>query len=188
MAVHVLTRWPKSDLPSVDVTSSSGYWSALSPFKLGPVQLYDNRWSQNMENGWQYSKVYREHADGLLNLIPSQAYWNWANDGWNNPRAVRYPMGKGAKPLYSRWAGENLGYIEARKRIYIPLYSQAVRFYAMEQFRDLKNFAAGRDIVIRDYDAYDRRKLGYSWDDVINDPTRKMGHGFVLAMMIEGVL
>lgn len=188
MAVHVLTHWAKSDLPSVDVTSSSGYWSALSPFKLGPVQLYDNRWSQTMENGWQYAKVYREHTYEDLNHIPSQAYWSWANDGWNNPRAVRYPMGKGATPLYSLWAEDRLDYIEARKRIYIPLYSQAVRFYAKEQFRHLKYFAMGRDIVIRDYDAYDHQKIGYSWDDVINDPARKMGHGFVLAMMIEGVL
>jgi len=44
------------------------------------------------------------------------------------------------------------------------------------------------DIAIRDYDSYDHISLGYSWDDVINDPSRKMGHGFVLAMMIEGVL
>lgn len=187
MAVHVMTRWAKSDLPSVDVTSGHGYWSALSPFKLGPVQLYDNRWSQNMENGWQYAKVYREHTWGVLRA-PAQSYWSWATEGWYNPRAVRYPMGKGAKPLYSLWAGENLGYIEARKRIYIPLYSQAVRFHAMKQLQELKNFAMGRDIVLRDYDAYDHQKLGYSWDDVINDPARKMGHGFVLAMMIEGVL
>jgi hypothetical protein len=34
----------------------------------------------------------------------------------------------------------------------------------------------------------DHRARGYSWEDVINDPDRKMGRGFVLAMMIEGVL
>ena len=73
-------------------------------------------------------------------------------------------------------------------RIYIPLYAQAVRMYALASFTALRSFAAVQDIAILDYDAYDHRRLGYSWDDVINDPTRKMGHGFVLAMMIEGVI
>jgi hypothetical protein len=42
--------------------------------------------------------------------------------------------------------------------------------------------------VLRDFDAYDHRSLGYTWGDVMNDPHRKMGHGFVLAMMIGNVL
>ncbi len=181
MTVYVLPRWEKTDLPSYDVTSASGYWSALSPFKLGPVMLYLGEWSKNMENAWQYSKFYPEHQE-------KGNYWAWAKAGWGNPRAVRYPMGKGAKPLYSLWADERLGYIQARKRIYIPLYAQAVRFYAMGQLDTLRWASKEGDIVIRDYDAYDHRRLGYSWDDVINDPERKMGHGFVLAMMIEGLL
>jgi hypothetical protein len=48
--------------------------------------------------------------------------------------------------------------------------------------------AQQQDLVLVDFDAYDHRALGYSWADVMNDPERKMGHGFVLAMMIEGVL
>jgi hypothetical protein len=35
-------------------------------------------------------------------------------------------QGRGAKPLYSLWDGEKLGYIDARKRIYAPLYASAV--------------------------------------------------------------
>jgi uncharacterized protein DUF6939 len=166
-------------MPSVDVTSTSGNGSDFSPFTLGPVMLYSNTWSRNMENGWQYAKVYPEHV---------QDYWTWAKAGWDNPRAVRYPMGKGAKPLYSLWCGEGLGYIAARKRIYMPLYSQAIRFYRPASLQWLREQAARGDIAIKDYDAYDHRTLGYSWDDVINDPSRKMGHGFVLAMMLEGVL
>ena len=149
----------------------------LSPMLLGPVPLYDGMWSRTMENAWQFSKVY-----------PACVYWPWARAGWDNPRAVRYPVGRGAKPLYSLWAGEQLGYIAARKRIYIPLYAQAVRFHQLSLLADLRNRACQGDIVILDFDAYDHRALGYSWDDVVNDPDRKMGHGFVLAMMIEGVI
>ena len=35
-------------------------------------------------------------------------------------------MGRGAKPEYSLWDGDHLLYIEARLRIYAPLYAQAV--------------------------------------------------------------
>jgi hypothetical protein len=97
-------------------------------------------------------------------------------------------MGRGARPLYSAWAGEKLGYIAARRRIYAPLYAQAVRFRQLDVFLRLRSWAQQADVVLIDFDAYDHRALGYSWEDVINDPGRKMGHGFVLAMMIEGVI
>ena len=182
MSVFVLPRWGSTGaLPRYDVTTGGPEpFRQLSPMLLGPVMLYDGNWSRTVENAWQYSKVYPEFA--------LEGYGAWARAGWDNPRAVRHPMGKGARPLYSLWAGDKLDYITARKRIYIPLYAQAVRFYRMTLLQMLCGAAANGSIAITDYDAYDHRALGYSWDDVVNDPERKMGHGFVLAMMIEGVL
>lgn len=166
---------------AADVTTHGQQYRPLSPMLLGPVPLYGGMWSRTMENAWQFAKFYALHHETVN-------YWPWARAGWDNPRAVRYPMGRGAKPLFSLWAGEELGYIEARKRIYAPLYAQAVRFHQLELFLNLRERARLGDIVITDFDAYDHRALGYSWDDVMNDPDRKMGHGFVLAMMLEGVL
>ena len=182
MTVFVLPKWVKTNMPTYDVTSG-GNAKEFSPFTLGPVPLYGGLVSKNMENAWQYSKLYPEQQ-GLGN------YYEWAKAGWLNDRAVRYPMGKGAKPLFSIWDGNALDYIEARKQIYIPLYSWAVRTYQFRAFMDLRREwqSNDHDFVIKDYDAYDHRGLGYSWEDVINDPERKMGHGFVLAMMIEGRL
>jgi hypothetical protein len=177
----------KAGLPAHDVTTHGTYFRPLSPMLLGPVPLYEGLCSRTMENAWQYAKVYPQHAgqDGW----PGLEYWDWARAGWDNPRGVRYPMGKGAPPLYSLWAGERLDYIAARRRIYIPLYAQAVRFYQSGLLATLRQQArTSIGLVIQDFDAYDHRALGYSWDDVISDPDRKMGHGFVLAMMIEGVL
>lgn len=188
MTVYVLPPGRAPDgCPAANVTTRGSFYRPLSPMLLGPVPLYGGLWSRTMENAWQYSKVYPEHAspDGF----PGSEWWNWAREGWDNPRAVRYPMGKGSKPLYSLWAGGKLGYVQARKRIYIPLYAQAVRMHQLDFFAHLMRLASDvTDLVIEDFDAYDHRALGYSWDDVINDPDRKMGHGFVLAMMIEGVL
>lgn len=187
MSVYVLPRWAKADpeLPVIDVTSGgNGKWA--SPFTLGPVMLYGGNWSRNMENGWQYAKVYPEHFDGPM---VSDRYFTWAQTGWASTYAHRYPMGKGAKPAFALWAGQELGYIEARKRIYMPLYSTAVRMYQLNQLcRLMQTHDAFGNIVLKDYDAYDHRALGYSWDDVISDPAKKMGHAFVLAMMLEGVL
>lgn len=190
MTVYVLPPRAAGDrVPAhkvFDVTTRGGKYRPLSPMLLGPVPLYDGMFSQVMENAWQYSKVYPEHQHG--------GYWPWAAAGWANPRADRYPMGKGAKPLYSLWANDQLGYTEARGRIYLPLYAQAVRFHQLDLLMQLRGETVAwaergaGDIVITDFDAYDHRALGYSWEDVINDPDRKMGHGFVLAMMIEGVI
>jgi Family of unknown function (DUF6939) len=182
MTIRVMPKWnrTKIEAPTYDVTSG-GDWDVFSPFTLGPIPLYGGYRSLNMENGWQYSKIYAKHSD-------AGTYYEWAVAGWNNPRAVRYPMGKGAKPLCSMWDGYALDYINARKQIYIPLYTFAIRTYQFRRFWELKTIADAGDIVILDYDAYDHYSYGYSWDDVINDPTRKMGHGFVLAMMLEGRL
>lgn len=179
MTVYVLPPHTHTPLPVFDVTTHGSAYRPLSPMLLGPVMLYGGYWSRTMENAWQYAKLYQEHAHD---------YWTWAQAGWDNPHAVRYPLGKGARPLHTLWAGDKLDYTAARKRVYIPLYAQAVRFGQLNLFLNLRAETRCQDIAIRDFDAYDHRALGYSWDDVINDPDRKMGHGFVLAMMIEGFL
>jgi hypothetical protein len=173
--------------PVCDVTTHGSLYRPLSPMLLGPIMLYNGLWSRTVENAWQYSKVYPEHVqeDGF----PGRAWLDWAQYGWDNPCGVRYPMGKGARPLYSAWAGTKLDYIAARRRIYIPLYAQAVRFYQLDLFIGLlRDTVARPDLIICDFDAYDHQALGYTWEDVITDPDRKMGHGFVLAMMIDGFL
>lgn len=167
----------------INTTSISRDWGkGFSPFFLGPVVLYDGRIAQNMENAWQYSKVYTEHVDEDGN--PATAYWDWASEGWSDYKAHRYPMGKGAKPLYSYWDGQKLTYIQARRKIYIPLYSAAVRNTIA--FAKLCELALAQDIWLWDFDGWDYRSLGMDLDDVPDCETRKMGHAFVLAAMIEG--
>ena len=133
MKVKVISfKDPTPDGLIINTTSRSKNWSrGLSPFFLGPLKLYDEYKSFNVENGWQYSKVYKIFVgeDGE----PTKDYFDWAIKGWNKKWANRYPMGKGAVPEYSYWAGEKLGYIKARKKIYIPLYSRAVRYTSAYQ-------------------------------------------------------
>jgi hypothetical protein len=165
---------------AIDVTSRSTSWSRLlSPFLLGPCKLYGGFTSRTMENAWQYSKVYPDFAgpDGK----PSPRYFTWAQAGWAAPRASRYPMGKGAAPLYSWRDGEELDYLQARERIYLPLYRDAAA--GTPAFAALREkYEKDGSITLWDYDGYDRADL--SLYEVLRNPAQKMGHAFVLAMML----
>ncbi len=162
-------------------STSTDFGKELSPFFLGPVDLYFGYTSKNVENAWQYSKVYPEYDfDGL----PSYNYIYWAKEGWAKKEAVRYPMGKGAVPLYSFWDGYALDYITARQKIYIPLYAKAVKkTKALERLKNLHE--SGQDIVLFDFDGYHTKD---NMRTIICNPDKKMGRAFVIKMILEGLI
>lgn len=171
----------------INTTSSSKTWTrGLSPFVLGPVKLYAGNVSHNMENGYQFAKVYKHHI-GKLGL-PTEDYWKWAEEGWKSEYAHRYPMGKGAIPEYTYWNGHKYGYIDARKNVYIPLYVAAVKKSGMLSRLEREYHNNWKCVTLFDFDGYDFRSKGMTFKDVINDPTQKMGHGHVLAMLLEGYI
>ena len=169
-------------------TTSRGPFKDLSPFYLGPYAWWNaagNRTvCQVFENLWQYSKVYPQHA---VNGMPTQEFFEWRAQGFAKRRAERYPMGKGAKPLYSWWNESALSYIEARRVIYIPLYRSLVlrtKSYAM-----LYNWALqGYDIALRDFDGYDHVSQNMTLQDVIDNPKRSLGHAFIIYGLLTGEL
>jgi len=193
MTVHVIPVWEKNpyNCPEVSTVSSSGASvRELSPFILTvPCSLSDTQGklfgSIVFENLWQFSKVYKEHLtpDGW----PSAEWFEWRIKGWADRWAHRYPMGKGRRPEYSYWDGEKLGYIEARKKIYAPIYAEhVVKTVCYSLLEEL--YTEHGEVTLKDYDAYDHIKMGMSLIEVINNPNRKMGHAFVLAMLLEGKL
>lgn len=176
-------RDPKPEGLIINTTSRSSNWShGLSPFFLGPCKLYDNFVSLNMENAWQYCKVYKNFIDS--NGDPTYEYFDWARVGWHKKKADRYPMGKRAVPEYSYWDGEKLDYIMARKKIYVPLYYKAVK--DSPAYSKLKEIYQENEIIyLWDFDGYDNESLNMSLNDALNCKTKKMGHAFVLARMLE---
>jgi hypothetical protein len=191
MSIYVLGssseyNYPEDEDKIINTTSRSNTWSrGLSPFVLGPVKLYGEYTAKNVENGWQYSKVYMQHTN--YKLDPSPAYFKWAKAGWDKQYADRYPMGHGVKPLYSYWDGEKLTYVEARKRIYIPLYSTAAR--NTDAFKKLKQiYESEKDIWLWDFDAYNLTPGTFKYQDLIDNENSKLGHAYVLAMMLEGII
>lgn len=183
MTVYVLPLNSKPIGRVFNVTSrSQDKFRALSPFLLGPVDLYDGHVAKNVENAWQYTKVYKVHDNAG---IPNTEYWKWAEAGWDSTYANRYPMGKGAVPEYSWWKNKQFNYIEARRSIYFTLYRRAVLNYARAEFNEISIASKAGDISILDFDAYNHHELNMSLTDVLNNTNRKMGHGFVLARMLE---
>jgi hypothetical protein len=170
----------------INTTSrSSESWSrALSPFFLGPIAFDDGRVAKRMENAWQFSKVYPGHVDA--DGHPNDIWRRWSAAGFASDRAERYPMGRGAKPLYLWTGSERLDYIEARREVYFPLYRDAVG--AGNAFVRLVELAKEhRSLYLWDFDGYDHDASGMRLSSVIANPTRPMGHAFVLkAMLLYG--
>ncbi len=187
MTVHVLPVWEKNPYDCPEVSTVSSYGASireLSPFILGPIVEGSPR-SENFENLWQFSKVYPPHLDACGN--PSPKWFDWRAKGFADKHAHRYPMGKGRIPMYSYWDGEKLGYIVARKRIYATIYAKYVaKTVCYSLLEEL--YKEHGEVTLKDYDAYDHIKMGMSLIEVINNPDRKMGHAFVLAMLLEDKL
>jgi len=180
---------PKGDFPwfiNTTSRSSNPFGREFSPFFLGPVVMYKGSpagEALNVENAWQFSKVYKKYVgeDGE----PSNDWRVWARKGFRNPKAFRYPMGKGAIPEYSYWNGEKLSYIQARKKIYIPLYKTAIKQHRQEPFKKLCNiYERERRLTLWDYDGYNRKNLNMSPEEVVNNEELTMGHAFVVEQLL----
>lgn len=168
----------------VDTTSNSGDFRELSPFVLSAPP------AKRFENLWQFSKVYKKDIMSI-DGYPDASWYKWRDAGYASDKAVRYPMGKGAIPEYSLWNEEQLDYTGARKKIYAPEYAKNVEpTESYKRLKGLYDYTNGlfKELILLDYDAYDHIALNMSLIDVINNPRRKMGHAFVLIMMLTGML
>ncbi len=173
----------------VDTTSHSTSWTrGLSPFVLGPCDCsFENCRSWNVENAYQFARVHDIHDDDGQ---PNVEWYKWAMAGFANKKANRRPMGfimgKAPKPLYAWYRGEKYGYIEGRKEIYIPLYAKSASksnaYWHLKAMHEI-----GVDIALRDFDGYRIDALNMTLEDVVNS-TATMGHAFVLAMMLNGMI
>jgi len=184
-------KYPDEDVV-VTVSVANGWSRGLSPFYLGPCQLWGGHWAEKVESAWQFSKLYAAHAGS--NGQPTQAWLDWAVAGWANPRASRYPIGKGVKPLCSCWRSYKsptgmmtLDYVTARKWIYIPIYSEAVlksSAWPILQKKYAEVTAAGRTLYLVDFDVWPNSLEHSLYSEIVSHPTRSMGHSYVLAMML----
>lgn len=166
---------------------SDDFGQRFSPLLMGPCD-FENGWAYNVENAWQYSKVYPEHIGEQGQILPE--YFQWREQGFKNKQAIRYPMGKkGSKPLFSLLGGKRLDYILARKKIYLPLYQEQLNnLHGDKAFMDqaVQFLHENRNgiIEIKDFDVV---RIGFDGshhgliEEKLNDPAKPFGHGYMVA-------
>ena len=172
----------------------------LSPPYIGPVECYDGLKSRTFERAWECAKVYPWMADADGN--PGEGYFAWRNMMWAEFSELDIPplpfpertSSLCPNPLYAWWKvdGEfrKLGYIAARKAIYMPLYAKAV--VETEAYRRLVELRdSGKNLMLIDFDGYNihhPKYYSFTYRDAIHCPLLQMGHGFILAMLLEGLI
>jgi hypothetical protein len=217
--------------PVVVMTASTKYGS-LSPYELrdpkGRIvecayqfsKIYStvpktcervSRWDHTVIWEWP-EQEHARYVNGQLQILP--AYLQWRQAGMAVQKPIRYPVGRKARSECIGALGENpdgslnpqiLSYIEARKKIYVPLYSEAV--VKQPQFKELQQrVAAGQNLLIIEVDAAHQESLPYyiqkygvradfivnecilaepvGLEILLNDPTHNFGHGFVLSALL----
>ena len=141
--------------------------------------------------------------------LPGPSYFKWRDEMWakteedfSTPGDMRRPAGKGNSKncKYAWWKVDGkfkrLYYVPSRKAIYIPLYAKAVvKTEAYRRLVELRD--AGKNLMLIDFDGYNPYHSFYgfasddavqTYNDVIHCHLLKMGHGFVLAMLLEGLI
>jgi hypothetical protein len=136
----------------------------------------------------QASKVWEdeEAADGL----PTKEWYERRAKLWADKKGHRWvKKGKdksGNKNIakYSLWGkSKKLSYLEARRRIYAPIYSAHVR--QTEAYKELeKMHKEGVNLLLLGFDGYNRD--GKTWKECFEDISKPFGHEQCLAAMLEG--
>jgi hypothetical protein len=194
---HVDKKWPaKEGYKNINCCSGAqGIFKFLSPMKLVPsVYEYDGEetiQATNIENLWQFSKVWPGEEDPDTGL-PNKEWFERRKNGWLDVKAHRH-VKKGPKdatnrniPMYSYWKGEKLSYLEARKKIYCPIYAQEV--VKSEAYKKLHKMVheEGYNVSILGFDGIDYHAEGKTLKELFDDPSRPFGHELLLCGLLTG--
>lgn len=131
------------------------------------------------------TKMYDETGFAIHDFIPNQAWFDRRAKYWSDPvphrRIKRGDKKNNDDPMFCWWRGDALPYVEARCRMYIPMYADLAS--KTPAFKELKALVgAGHDVLLIGYDGYkiERRPI-----ELLADPTVRFGHELVLACMLH---
>ena len=166
----LLKKYPNAII--ADVTShAKDSLVKLSPFFPHggiPVPFSDNVTAECVEAIWQGLKVF-ESADVDVNMFQNGTMKN-----------IKRTVRKFGKPLGHRKGingTELLGYIEARKLIYIPTYKWVLENKVQNIIERLREASQTKDIVLLDYNT----------NCDVDDPKQPLSHAFLVKAYVEGI-
>lgn len=196
-------KWPLvPNTTRVDVTSANlKYRKDLSPLFVGPTTAPDGTVFDRFENAWQYSKVYPQLGHyGKLSKTETPKWFEWRKRGQTklrNGKGIRTDSrvsklkkvwrdtGKPWTPMHSRWGNEQLGYIEARKKIYVPEYLKLIR--KTKTIKQLKKSQDSYLFIDLDGPPKVEELSGELLEKMLNDPNHLFGHGYCVAAIVAGL-
>ena len=167
---NILKKYP--DAIIADVTShAEDDLIKLSPFYPHggiPVPFSEGVTATCVEAVWQGLKVF-ESADVDMKMFKNESMKN-----------IKRTVRKFGKPLGHRKGvngTELLGYIEARKLIYIPTYKWVLEHKVQSIIERLRKASQTKTIVLLDYNT----------NCDVDDPKKPLSHAFLIKAYVEGL-
>ena len=169
-AENILNKHPEAILADVTSQAKDGLVK-LSPFyPHGDIPVpFSPGWTATcVESVWQGLKVF-EHANVDIEMFK--------NDTMKNlKRTVR----RFGKPLGHRRGVDGtklLGYIEARKEIYVPTYRWVLEHKVQNIIKRLREASRDKTIVLLDYNT----------NCDVDDGSKPLSHAYLIKAYIEGL-
>lgn len=193
---------------NINVTSGNSKWKSLSPMKLGPFHLIEqkvvtpwyhdgihpgftsiNEFQQmlpctNLENIWQGSKIFNIdlNKDNVIQPSFFERRKKMAYDIKPHRRAL--PKKDGV-PISSYWDGKYYSYLDSRV-IYCNLYTNLV--IKTSEYNELVNMRNnGINLQIIGYDGQDIPINYESMKNAYLDPNKPFGHELVLCCLLTNI-
>lgn len=167
---NILKKYPNAVIADVTSQATDGL-VRLSPFYPHggiPVPFSEGYTAMCVEGIWQGLKVF-ETADVDVNMF--------ANDTMKN---IKRTVRRFGKPLGHRKGvkgTELLGYIEARKQIYLPAYKWVLESKVANIIERLREASKTKTIVL----------LDYTTNCDIDNPKTPLSHAFLIKAYAEGL-
>lgn len=169
-AETILKKYPNAIL--ADVTSkAAGALVKLSPFypHYGiPVPFSPGYTATCVEAVWQGLKVF-EHQGIDVSLFQNDTMRNLKRTVRKFGRPLGHQKGVNSTEL--------LGYIEARKQIYIPTYKWVLEHKVFDIIESLREASKTKTIILLDYDT----------NSDVDDPKRPLSHASLIKAYAEGI-
>ena len=184
------------------IVLNSGDYAQLGPYKLKDEKgrIMENLWQFSKcypvveyiespyswtKEGWGQRIVWihpKEVHYDPIKKEPTEQFWLWREKGFNNMEPVRSPVPRNKRktclfsvPLDATDASIRYDYIEARKKIYCPLYSKLVHDQPLYH-KLLDRLKEGENLLIAEVDgpiesslSYYKKKYGVSSDFIKHD-------------------
>lgn len=164
----------KKDFPNaviIDVTSKGKdpmvKFSPFFPVGDIPIPFSEGEVAESVEGIWQGLKVFADHdVDKSKFRITKMKGLKRTVRKYGTPKGHR----KGVNGT------ELLGYITARKLIYLPAYKWALENKLTAEVEELKKLAETKDIILLDYET----------NGDVDDRSKPLSHAQLVKMYLEG--